>query len=118
MSDLKDIMEFLVTLNLDKLNRVPTLAEHRKAFRDLLSQHPDKTGKDSNKDTTKDFQAITEAARIVLDFIIGNPQLQTINKKRETQEQKETFNFFEKSMKVVYNQKSVTFSVEPGTVDA
>ena len=77
MSDLSEIKEYLAILDLEKLNRVPTLAEHKKAYKDLLHHHPDKTENETNKNATKNFQIITEAARIVLDFIIRNPKLQT-----------------------------------------
>ena len=114
MSDISEIRDHLATLKL-KLDRVPTLAEHKKHFKDLLSLHPDISG----TDTTKEFQEITEAARKVLEFILNNPKLQTqARTESESQEHKETLRFFEKSNKVIYNQKSVSFYIEPNTVDA
>ena len=114
MSDISEIQEYLAKLKM-KLDRVPTLADHKKAYKDLLSQHPDRAGKDA----TKDFQEITEAARNVLEFILNNPKLQKqVRAESETQEHKETLRYFEKYNKVIYNKMSVTFSIEPSAVDA
>ena len=89
MSDLNEIKPYLKLLKLDE-SRVPSSAEHKKAFRDLLFLHPDKNDKENVEDTTEQFQRITEAVDIVLEFILKNPLLQT---KRDSKEHKDALHF-------------------------
>ena len=114
MHDLNDIKCYLKILKLDE-TKIPTMAEHKKAFRDLLVLHPDKNVKDGVEDTTEEFQKITEAVDIVLEFIIRNPQLNT---RRDTKEHKETLKLFEKQTNIAYNSESVTFYIDPIDVEA
>ena len=114
MYDLNDIKCYLKILKLDE-TKIHTMAEHKKAFRDLLVLHPDKNVKDGVEDTTEEFQKVTEAVDIVLEFIIRNLQLNT---RRDTKEHKETLKLFEKQTDLVYNSESVTFYIDPIDVEA
>ena len=62
---LDTIKDFLIRLDLNP-DKLLTMAEYKKAYRDKLKHHPDKGG-----DTTF-FQGITEAALAVFQFITAN----------------------------------------------
>ena len=108
-SDLQAIVKYLSILGL-KTDSVPSFSEFRNAYKELLlSQHPDKAGVGS----TKRFQEITEAARIVLEYLLKNPQQQPTN---ETN--KDILEELVAKNKLVYNLNSVTFYMTTDTFEA
>ena len=109
MSDtkLQTIVKFLSVLRLET-DRVPTLSEYRTAFKNLLTLHPDKAG----NDTTGEFQAITEAARHVFEFLTQNTDLQP-----EEIDEEDILGWFVKTYGVVYNSNCVCFDLTADTVD-
>ena len=68
---IKDIEKYMSILGI-KGEKAPTFADLKKSFRDKLSLHPDRAGAES----TKEFQEITEAARLVFLFLVEHPELQ------------------------------------------
>ena len=66
MTDLTSIEQQLKTLNFNT-NRLPSMKEYKKAYRDLLKTHPDLGG------NTESFQEITLATREVFEFLRTHP---------------------------------------------
>ena len=67
MSSIDSIKEYLIKLDLNP-NRMPTLKEYKKAYREKLNLHPGDTAL---------FQEITEAALAVFQFISQLPANQS-----------------------------------------
>ena len=70
MSSIDSIKEYLIKLDLNP-NRMPTLKEYKKAYREKFNLHPDRGG------DTALFQEITEAALAVFQFISQLPANQS-----------------------------------------
>ena len=106
---LKEIEQYLIKLEL-KTDKIPTFADLKKNFRDQLHLHPDRAGKES----TKDFQEITEAARKIFFFLVENQDLH----KRKSEECKGILKCFEKESQLTYNEGSIVFLIENEMFDA
>ena len=94
---LEEIEVYLSKLGM-KTDKVPSFSDLKTSFRKKLDQHPDKAGAES----TKDFQEITEASRIVFLFLVQNPDLLD-------QRKSDVLKYFEKSNKVVYHDGGLLF---------
>ena len=68
---LADLVVFLTKLDMN-VEKIPTLAEYKKKYREKMHLHPDKAGKESEEV----FKEITEAASKVHAWITDNPELQ------------------------------------------
>ena len=106
----KDIEPYLKTLQI-RTDRLPTFAELKKHYRDLMYLHPDKAGKES----TENFQEISEAARIVFIFLVDNIKLQT---RPDTNEGLKVLKCFENDSEVKYNKGNVVFYPDDNIFDA
>ena len=73
--------------------------------------HPDKAGKES----TENFQEISEAARIVFIFLVDNIKLQT---RPDTNEGLKVLKCFENDSEVKYNKGNVVFYPDDNIFDA
>ena len=104
---LKHIVGYLSVLGLDT-DRVPSVSEFRKAYKDLFYLHPDKAGPES----TGKFQEITEAAEIVFEFLTANGNLQP-----EKLDENDVLGTLVKENNLVYNKQSVCFDLTKETVD-
>ena len=111
-SKLKTLKPFLDKLGLGS-GKIPTLAEYKQAYRHNFHLHPDKAGKDKEKESTKAFQEISEAAREVFAFINENPKLQT---KKNTKDCSLLLKCFEES--VDYNVNNIVFTIPDDLSDA
>ena len=100
--NLDTIKEFLARLELNP-NRIPTMSEYKKAYREQLKKHPDKGG-----DTTV-FQGITEAAMAVWKYMTEYQDLQT---RAESDKDSALLKSFESSNNVNYNKGNVVFDIE------
>ena len=103
---LKTLKPYLDTLGLGS-DTIPTLEEYRQAYRDKFHLHPDKASKDKEKESTKAFQEISEAAREVYAFINENPRLQT---RKNTKECAMMIKSFEDTIE--YNTNNVVFTID------
>ena len=74
--EFKDIERFLPVLGLDP-SQVPTFTEYKIAYWSMKNLHPDK--RTGAKNSTAEFQEITEAARHILLFLTNNK----VHQKRE-----------------------------------
>ena len=101
---LKTVEKYLLVLEMST-DKVPTLTEFKKHYKQKLFLHPDKPGSGN----TEKFQEITEAARLVLKFITDNPELQS---KVETDEFKDILKCFEKTNGVNYNTSNIVFNIK------
>ena len=102
----KEIEVYLAVLAL-KTDEVPSFDELKEAYRTLLHLHPDKTG--PGEENNKVFQKITEAVRIVFQFLTDNPELQP---KEGSAESKRMVKCFEQTNKVEFKDGSLTFLYE------
>ena len=102
----KEIEVYLAVLAM-KTDIVPSFDELKDAYRTLMHLHPDKTG--PGEENNKVFQKITEAVRIVFDFLTDNPELQP---KEGSAETKRMVKCFERTNKVEFKDGSLTFLYE------
>ena len=107
MSNISEIKEHLEILSLN-INRMPTIKEHRKAYRELMRLHPDLGG-----DTSK-FQEITLAARVVFEFITKHQGAQT---RQVSGSDADLLKAFEASNNVSYNTGNIGFGIDPTEAD-
>ena len=77
---LANLVVFLTKLDMDA-DKIPTLAEYRKKYRDKMHLHPDKAGKESEEV----FKEITEAANKVHAWITENPELKCFDRKNNVE---------------------------------
>ena len=71
----EDIKEHLKTLNLP-ISKIPSVGDVRQAYKALLRNHPDKAGAAA----TELFQSVTEAVRLILEYLTLNPAPDESNK--------------------------------------
>ena len=100
---LANLVVFLTKLDMDA-DKIPTLAEYRKKYRDKMHLHPDKAGKESEEV----FKEITEAANKVHAWITENPELQP----RKTDETLRVVKCFDRKNNVEYNANNVVIHVD------
>ena len=96
------IKEYLTRLDLNP-NRLPTVKEYKKAYREKLKNHPDKGG------DTVVFQGITEAAMAVWQYMVENQDTQT---RPETEKDSALLKNFENTNNVHYNKGNVVFDID------
>ena len=101
-ADLSELKKFLPKLDLNP-NRIPTVQEYKKAYREKLKLHPDLGG------DTAAFQEITEAALFIWQFITRHNEQQT---RKNTEKDSELIKVFEAENNVTYNQGSVVFEIK------
>ena len=99
---MESIKEYLVRLDLNP-NRLPTVKEYKKAYREKLKNHPDKGG------DTAVFQGITEAAMAVWQHMVENQNSQT---RPETEKDSALLKNFESTNNVHYNKGNVVFDID------
>ena len=87
-----------------KNDQVPTFGDLRKVYLDLMHLHPDKAG--PGEEINKVFQGITEAARIIFEFITNKSDLQP---KRMSAECKRMVKCFEESNEVEFKDGCIVF---------
>ena len=110
MSDtLESIQGYLTVLGLST-NKVPTLAEYKKAYRGKLVHHPDKGGDGEL------FKSITEAAHHVFSFITDNHN-QHNKPESESETDKGLIRAFESSNNVKYSTGNVVFNIDTSKAD-
>ena len=102
MADLSELKQFLPKLDLNP-NRIPTVQEYKKAYREKLKLHPDLGG------DTAVFQEITEAALFIWQFITKHNEHQT---RKNTEKDSDLIKVFEAENNVNYNQGSVVFEIK------
>ena len=107
MSSISDIKVYLETLSLNP-NRMPTIKEYRKAYRELMRLHPD-LGGDTNR-----FQEITLAAREVFEFITKHQGEQT---RHDSGTDADLLKAFEASNNISYNTGNIVFDIDPTEAD-
>ena len=100
---LANLVVFLTKLDMDA-DKIPTLAEYRKKYRDKMHLYPDKAGKESEEV----FKEITEAANKVHAWITENPELQP----RKTDETLRVVKCFDRKNNVEYNANNVVIHVD------
>ena len=100
---MKDIEVYLGLLKV-KSDQVPTFSDLRKAYLDLMHLHPDRAG--PGEEINRVFQGITEAARIIFEFLTNNPDLQP---KRMSAECKRMVKCFEESNEVEFKDGCIVF---------
>ena len=111
--EFKEIEKYLKTL-LMRTDRIPTFAELKKHYRELMYLHPDKAAQ-TGKETTEEFQEISEAARIVFLFLVDNVDLQT---RKDTDEGSKVLKCFETKGQVKYNKGNVVFFLDDDVFDS
>ena len=98
----ENIAMFLKVLGLN-VNKLPTLSEYEAAYRSKLKLHPDRGG------DNKVFQEITEAARIVFEYLAEN---QTAQQRKEKEVDEELLKWLKDSTKVRYSPGNVVFDID------
>ena len=100
--DLTELKKYLLVLDLSP-TRVPTMQEYKKAYREKLKLHPDWGGE------TGPFQAITEAALYVFQYITSHNDQQP---RKNSEKDIMLIKTFESENNVVYHTGSVVFEIK------
>ena len=121
MSDIPDnlqgLAEYLQLLGLPD-TKIPTLEETRRAYKALLKNHPDKN-LDSIDESTKAFQSIQEAYRIVSFFLADYCNHKDVSSGSSHQEEDELLlNMLASKNRLKFNKDSVTFVLDNNRCEA